>query len=219
MSPRSSGAARAPRKPPLEEAILDAAEVLFSRHGPDGVSLRQIAAAAGSSNHFAVQYHFQNKQRLIREIFERRLRSLEAKRGRLLAAVSRQGRDRDVRSLLEVLLRPIADERDAFGKRSYAAFLLGLRVFSQVGEHWAGSRDSAPLTQHVTDLLRAASRPLPELVFNDRLMAAVTVFLAAAVDCDRRGAAGPTVRGSEERYLQRSLDFGAAGMLSRDGLS
>jgi predicted TIM-barrel fold metal-dependent hydrolase len=137
-----SGAGKSDKRS-SQEAILDAAEILLGRHGPDGVSLCQIAAAAGSANHFAVQYHFKTKEGLIREIFERRLRSLEAKRGRLLASVARRGCGHDAGTLLEVLLRPIADEYDAYGQRSYAAFLLGLRVFSQVGEHWAGSRDSA----------------------------------------------------------------------------
>ena len=56
------------KKESTQEVVLDAAERLFGRHGVDAVSLREIAVAAGSSNHFVVQYHFGDKARLIREI-------------------------------------------------------------------------------------------------------------------------------------------------------
>jgi AcrR family transcriptional regulator len=167
-----------------EELILDAAERLFAKHGVDGVSLRQIGAAAGSSNNFAVQYHFGDKARLLRAIFERRLPPLEVERARLLAKAKREGRLRDPRALLEVILFPIAEARDSAGRRSYAAFLLGLRHFHGSVEARLDAADLAPLTHHVSDLLSAASPPMPVPVYDRRFRHAWDIFLTELVDAD-----------------------------------
>ena len=49
-----------------KQRLLDAAEVLFAEKGFDGVSIRELAAAA-DVNVAAVNYHFQGKQNLYRE--------------------------------------------------------------------------------------------------------------------------------------------------------
>src|SRR4051794_41890454 len=50
--------------PSTKEQIVLAAEALFAERGIEGVSLRQIGAAAGNGNNSAVQYHFGTKDRL-----------------------------------------------------------------------------------------------------------------------------------------------------------
>ena len=60
-------------------------ERLFAIRGIEGVSLRQIAAEAGSGNNSAVHYHFKSKEGLIRAIFRYRLPQLISER-RLLRA-------------------------------------------------------------------------------------------------------------------------------------
>src|ERR1700690_2198542 len=54
------------------QRILDAAELLFTHHGFDATTLRQITGAAGV-NLAAVNYHFGSKEELVREVFRRRL--------------------------------------------------------------------------------------------------------------------------------------------------
>jgi len=51
--------------------ILDAAEELFSQHGFDGVTLRQIATLA-NVDVALTNYHFGNKEQLITAVFQRR---------------------------------------------------------------------------------------------------------------------------------------------------
>src|SRR5690242_14918734 len=68
-----------------KQRILEAAEDLFARHGFAGASLRQVTAAA-NVNLAAVNYHFGSKDRLIEEVFRRRLDELNARR---LAALKR----------------------------------------------------------------------------------------------------------------------------------
>ena len=66
-----------------KQRILGAAEDLFARRGFAGASLRQVTAAA-KVNLAAVNYHFGSKDRLIEEVFRRRLDELNAGRLRAL---------------------------------------------------------------------------------------------------------------------------------------
>jgi AcrR family transcriptional regulator len=61
------------------QRILDAAEKLFTDHGFEATTLRQITGAA-EVNLAAVNYHFGSKEELIREVFRRRLTWLNQQR-------------------------------------------------------------------------------------------------------------------------------------------
>lgn len=65
--------------PETRNKILDAAESLFVEHGLEATSMRMITAMAGV-NLAAVNYHFGNKEKLIQEIFQRRLAELNRQR-------------------------------------------------------------------------------------------------------------------------------------------
>ena len=200
------------RRTGAADAILDAAESLFGRHGTEGVSLRQIAVAAGSANHSAVQYYFQNKEGLMRGIFERRLESLELARAALLAQARDSRSDNDTRALLAALLRPIADEKDSSGRCSFAAFLLGLRLFGDIGE-WSNYSAGARVTREIDTLLRTRLEALQLQDPRSRMLSAIATFLIAVIDWDR-GITGGDSRTAEARdaYLDSMLDAVAAGL-------
>jgi AcrR family transcriptional regulator len=63
--------------------ILDAAEALFVERGFDGTTMRMITGAA-NVNLASVNYHFGSKERLIQEVFRRRLTWLNHERLRAL---------------------------------------------------------------------------------------------------------------------------------------
>ena len=73
--------------PSTRDRILGAAETLFAQRGFDGASLRQLTAAAGV-NLAAVNYHFGSKEKLVEEVFRRRLDGLNTDR---LAALGQLG--------------------------------------------------------------------------------------------------------------------------------
>src|ERR687891_78479 len=50
------------------ERLIAAAESLFATHGIDGVSLREINRAAGARNASALQYHFGDRDGLLRAV-------------------------------------------------------------------------------------------------------------------------------------------------------
>jgi AcrR family transcriptional regulator len=90
-----------PRKPNLREAILCAAEDLFSTNGFNAVSVRDIAQAAGA-NPGSVTYHFKTKDGLLLEIYRRHCGPMNVRRLELLAAARRV---RDLKDKLEAIAR------------------------------------------------------------------------------------------------------------------
>jgi len=70
--------------------ILDAAEALFTEHGFEATSLRQLTAAAGV-NLAAVNYHFGSKEVLFQAVLTRRLDPMNQERIELLEALEREG--------------------------------------------------------------------------------------------------------------------------------
>jgi AcrR family transcriptional regulator len=63
--------------------LLDTAEMLFSRKGFDGTSVRDIAEAAGI-NTAMISYYFGSKEKLMEEIFERKSLNIREKVDALL---------------------------------------------------------------------------------------------------------------------------------------
>jgi AcrR family transcriptional regulator len=215
LKTKEAGARRAApraRKRNTPELVIDVAERLFGQHGLQGVSLRQIGLAAGGANHFAVQYHFGDKDKLVRAIFERRLQALESRRAKMLNEVTEAGRLGDVRALMEVLFRPIADEKNSEGRRSYAAFLVGIRHFEWLPGLSTEMDELRPLTGHVVQLIRGVTPQIPEAHFQQRILHATTVFVNAVADLDRDQAAGAESVLSEDEFIGDALDVATAAL-------
>lgn len=104
-------------------ALIEAAEYLFALHGLGGVSLRQIGAAAGSANTNAVGYHFGAKEALVEAIYHHRLPALDAQRRELLEAADQNGTGRECKTLLNVMWRPLFEQKSKRNQHSYARFL------------------------------------------------------------------------------------------------
>ena len=157
-----------PRKEATRTAIIEAAESLFAEFGIDGVSLRQIGTASGSSNTGVVAYHFGDKATLVEAIFHYRLPGIEARRGELLAEVQQAGGESDLLALLKALWQPLFEQRNEQGQHSYAGFLAALMRSNwgpsrvAVSEHYAISTQLGELMEAA---LPRALRPL----FLDRL--------------------------------------------------
>ncbi|WP_426536909.1 TetR/AcrR family transcriptional regulator [Bradyrhizobium sp. McL0615] len=89
------------RNPNMREAILSAAELLFSTHGFNAVSIRDIALEAGA-NPGSITYHFKSKDGLLLEIYKRHCGPMNKRRIELLVAARRV---RDVQDRLEAIAR------------------------------------------------------------------------------------------------------------------
>lgn len=90
-----------------KERILTAAEALFAQRGFDGASLRQLTSAAGV-NLAAVNYHFGSKEKLVEEVFRRRLDALNASRLAELARIAGAS-ETTLEDVLGAYIRPALD--------------------------------------------------------------------------------------------------------------
>lgn len=100
------------RNPNMREAILSAAELLFSTNGYTAVSIRDIAQEAGA-NPGSVTYHFKSKDGLLLEIYRRHCGPMNQRRIELLVAANQI---RDPQNRLEAIVR--AYVLPAFSSRS-----------------------------------------------------------------------------------------------------
>ena len=74
-----------PRSPePARQALIAAAERLFAANGVDAVPVSDVAQAAGQRNNSAVQYHFGDKQGLLRAVVEKHQARIDEQRIELL---------------------------------------------------------------------------------------------------------------------------------------
>lgn len=89
------------RNPNMREAILGAAESLFSINGFNAVSIRDIAEEAGA-NPGSLTYHFKSKDGLLLEIYRRHCGPINRRRSELLAAALHV---RDLQDRLEAIVR------------------------------------------------------------------------------------------------------------------
>lgn len=115
----SRGGVRAEQRAASEAAILDAAWELFARRGPDGASLRDVAAAAGCT-HALVTRYYGSKQGLADAVAERLARRVEATVAGVLAGdgeplVELLHRARRDRSAVQLLVRTALGDLPARG--------------------------------------------------------------------------------------------------------
>jgi AcrR family transcriptional regulator len=151
--------------PPAEEptatpadaraALVRAAEELFAEHGIEGVSLRHITRAAGQRNSTALQYHFGDRDGLLRALVAKHTPGVSMRREALLDRLE-SGSEGDLRDAAAALVQPLVSKlNDPDGGRQFlqvAAHLVngaervidpaqpvGLLVFDRGGslERWA----------------------------------------------------------------------------------
>jgi AcrR family transcriptional regulator len=88
---------------PARQKMLDAALRLWAVNGITGTSLREIRLEAGQKNVAALQYHFGDKEGVLRALLEREIPWLERRRAALLAEI------KDLRSAAAVFVLPFAE--------------------------------------------------------------------------------------------------------------
>jgi AcrR family transcriptional regulator len=170
-----------------KERIIVAAERLFAEHGVNGVSLRQIGAAAGNGNNSAVNYHFGNKDQLIRGVFDYRLPRLRHRRALLVE----ERRPSDLRGWLECQIRAVLEQSE-LDDSHYMGFV------ESVFQHGDAASNLPPEfladTTAFDDQLRLHLAHLDEPIRSHRLGQAMTFIVHTAADRERaRAQARPVV--------------------------
>ncbi|MET0340285.1 MAG: helix-turn-helix domain-containing protein [Polyangiales bacterium] len=198
----------------LADRLIDAAEMLYAQHGIGGASLRQISAAAGTANNYAVQYHFGDMAGLLRAILEKRMPEIERQRAMLLAKAKTTQRLGDLRALNEVLYLPLIEHKSPDGERWFARFVLTLFTSSTGLRTSRGSEQLTPVSAHVLDLQSAALPSVPPRLLRERHRMIATMILTAVLN---RHA--PFDERADEAIADNALDMATAALSAPVGKS
>ena len=87
------------------EKLIASAERLFADRGFDGVSVRDIAKAAGV-NSALVGYYFRGKEGLLSEVYTRQCEPLKRERARILEEYSKAPKGPTLEQVIEAFIRP-----------------------------------------------------------------------------------------------------------------
>ncbi len=109
------------------EKLIDTARQLFAERGVEHVSLREIARAAEQGNVSALQYHFGDREGLLRSVLEPYHQEVDARRNALLDHL--EAGDANLRDYAGALVRPPAALLADPGGREF------LRIFGQLLNH------------------------------------------------------------------------------------
>jgi AcrR family transcriptional regulator len=105
-----------------KDQLKAVAQLLFARHGIDGVTVQQIVQAAGQRNKAALQYHFGSKEELIRQLLVEGAKALDDRRNRLLDAIEQTGEPVTVREILRILVLPVLELANEERWKGYVQF-------------------------------------------------------------------------------------------------
>lgn len=193
----ASDAPLSPRQRTKVELLLTA-ERLFAEQGPENVTLRQIATAAGYANPATIQYHFGTKDALFSEIIRYRLPAIDARRVELLA----DQEETTIEQLVEAIARPYlelppSNHYPAFVGRMVSRLDSVEDVYDASTPHPGGERIRADLDRLLADEepdVRAA-----------RLNFATILMAHAIADRRNRQSTGRPMLLGEKRFEQELL--------------
>lgn len=163
-APKKTSRTKAEQRAETLERMLDAAELLFSKHGLYGVTLRDVALAVGVHTSL-MHYYFEDKLALFQAVFARRAAITSDRRMKALDAYAAEAANRPtVEGALHAFLDTDFDLyiEGGEGWRNYAAFCAQL----------ANTLEGAPLFDQYFDpvvlrLIEILKQALPELPEED----------------------------------------------------
>jgi AcrR family transcriptional regulator len=173
--------------------MIRAGERLFGESGIDGVSLREVAAAAGQRNTSAVRYHFGSKDGLVAAIFAYRMARIDERRSALLAEFNAEcgGQPLDVRLLVKAVVVPLAESIGHDGGVSWYARFIRQAAFRPDFDLFAAApEDHTRALKAVVESLADRLSYLPEVVRLYRVLSASELIVHALADYEALGAEG-----------------------------
>ncbi len=162
---------------PRSDAALHLKQVacrLFAERGVDGVTVREIAEAAGQRNHAAVGYHFGSKEALIQELVLDGAILIDERRNAALDRLEATGGPATVREIADLMIATSVGLEGSGLEHSYNRFVVMLGMTHR--EVFMGALDGRWNSgyQRCLDHLRRLMPPMPAAAKNERF-----VFLGA----------------------------------------
>lgn len=143
---------------------------LFAERGIDGVTVRQIAEAAGQKNHAVVGYYFGSKEALVRELIVDGARAIDIRRNAWLDSCEAKGGPHSVVEVIEGMIETSLDPDASPGDESFNRFftLLGLSHRAFFMEALEGRWNTG--YQRCLDHLRRLMPEMPAAKKNERFV-------------------------------------------------
>jgi AcrR family transcriptional regulator len=192
-------------QPDTRRALIGAAERLFAERGIDGVSLREITRAAGQRNTGALQYHFGDRDELLRAVLEKHQRDIDVHRNALLDRYELEGPDgrNDLRALAGALVLPLVSKLgDEAGGRHY------LQVVAEIvnrPERFSQVWDPSGLGESMARWRRLVERLLPPEAVGRPLHRRYAAIRFATVEIAGRASGGR--RRDDRLFTSHLLDL------------
>jgi AcrR family transcriptional regulator len=108
--------------------LKSAAQRLLATRGIDGVTVRDVIAAAGQRNNASLSYYFGSKEELARELIIDGAKILDDRRRSMLTALGNADREPTVREVLEVLTVPVVELSAEPSQASYLQMIANLEL-------------------------------------------------------------------------------------------
>jgi AcrR family transcriptional regulator len=196
---------------------LDVAEQLFGDHGVANVSLRQIRLAADQRNAAAVQYHFGDRDGVVRALADRHTPRLLAIQAEFVAGIDRgRGGSARFRRLVEAFVRPYAEYVAlGAGERAWIKILDDVVTNPKVSLQSLSEQSDTQAVLVGEALYEELSRTLPPEVASERVWFVATsgLHLCAAWARVRDDPLAERALSSDEAFTQNLVDM-SAGALS-----
>ncbi|MBO1901321.1 TetR family transcriptional regulator [Leucobacter weissii] len=189
--------------------ILSAAERLFAERGVSGVPLREIGKAAGQRNHAAVQYHFGDRDEVVRAIMEYRGAESERTRAEIVAALVLGEAVPSVADVVSAFVRPLALHIEA--DNHYLRFL-SLLITEEGGYEGLVGVHTGGQVMTLRALLVKLLPTLPEEVLFERWWVALTSAVHTLARYQTTQRKRELASADLERRIEDLVAFLAAGL-------
>jgi AcrR family transcriptional regulator len=191
-------------------SIIETAEKMFAKDGIEGVSLRQIRMAIGSSNTNVVIYHFGSKEALVEAIVMERYAPLERRRGELLELAQKDGLGNDLDALMNALWQPFFELTNREGHHTYAAFMSSI---SRGDWRWVNRtiERSFPIGNEIADRIKQKIPSEVRRYSAERFRISFEMIAAALQYCDHFYYKKPL---QSKRLFNSSIRMATAAMVT-----
>jgi AcrR family transcriptional regulator len=142
------------------ELLMVTAERLFAMNGVEGVTLREIQAAAGQSNSSVITYHFGSQAGLVRALLEFRYQGVNARRAELLREARDSGLAGDPREAVWIVVRPLIESINA--GEMFVPFLARVSANTRTFADYLPPEMSERIVNVLRDTVPAQLSGLPE---------------------------------------------------------
>jgi AcrR family transcriptional regulator len=194
------------------DKLLDAAARLLAERGVDNVSINEIVRSAGQRNASAVQYHFGNRNEVLRAVLARHVPALAVRRRQLLER-ARRAPPGDLRSAAEAVVRPVT-EFARLGWRERAYLQIGFEMTGALDRYTDEIRDLMDQTAGPAawELLRQRCPGVPDDLWVERQTICINFVGRAAADRARRLERGERPSLSDQRFVDNLVERVLAAM-------